>query len=99
MIGRYLTGTVGLLMIWLVIGAWRLRGRRTSLGPAAGAMMHEMLSDDRREAIQIVLEERAAERDPEDRDGHLPDLAKSSRAPAKRSKSRVGGWSRRPSSA
>ena len=83
MIGRYLTGIVGLLMIWLMIGAWRLRHRRTTLGPAAAAMMDEMLTTDRRAAIEVVLEERAAERDPEDRDGNLPDLAKSSGRPAK----------------
>jgi hypothetical protein len=78
MVGRYLTGLVGLLMVWLVIGAWRLRSRRTTLGPAAAAMMDEMLTNDRRAAIEIVLEERAAEHDPEDRDGNLPELAKSS---------------------
>ena len=83
MTGRYLTGIVGLLMIWLMIGAWRLRRRRITLGPAAGAMMDEMLTTDRRAAIEVVLEERAAERDPEDRDGNLPDLAKSSGGPVK----------------
>jgi hypothetical protein len=36
--------------------------------------MHEILNDDRRAAVEIILEERAAERDPEDRDGNLPDL-------------------------
>jgi len=80
MIGRYFTGIVGLMLIWLVIGAWRLRRRRSMPGPAAAAMMNEMLTNDRRAAIQIVLEERAAERDSEDRDGNLPDLAKSPRS-------------------
>jgi len=61
-------------MLWLVVGVWRLRGRRVSVGPAAGAMMHEMLNDRRRAAIEIVLEERAGHRDPEDRDGDLPQL-------------------------
>jgi hypothetical protein len=38
-------------------------------------MMAELMDDGRRAAVEIVLEERAAERDPEDRDGNLPDLA------------------------
>ena len=36
--------------------------------------MHDLLNDDRCAAIEIMLEERAAARDPEDRDGNLPDL-------------------------
>jgi hypothetical protein len=38
------------------------------------ATMHELLSKDRRAAVQIILEERTGERDPEDRDGNVPDL-------------------------
>ena len=33
-----------------------------------------MLNEDKRKAIEIVVEERAEARDPEDRDGNLPDL-------------------------
>lgn len=73
--GRYFSAVIVLLMLWLVIGAWRLRRRRVTIGPAAAAMMHEILNDDRRAAIEIILEERAGERDPEDRDGNLPELA------------------------
>ena len=70
----YISGVVALLIVWLVVGAWRLRKRRVTLGPAAAASMHEILSHDRRAAVQIILEERTGERDPEDRDGNLPDL-------------------------
>jgi hypothetical protein len=70
----YVSGLIALLMIWLAVGAWRLRRRRIAIGPAAAGMMHELLNEDRRAAVEIVLEERAAERDPEDRDGNLPDL-------------------------
>jgi hypothetical protein len=38
-------------------------------------MMTELLDDRRRAAIEIILEERTGERDVEDRDGNLPDLA------------------------
>ena len=72
-------GVIWLLIVWLVVGAWRLRRRRVTLGPAAAAAMHEILSDDKRAAIEIILEERAAARDPEHRDGNLPDLAKPKR--------------------
>jgi hypothetical protein len=37
-------------------------------------MMHEILTDDRRAAVEIILEERAGARDPEHRNGNLPDL-------------------------
>jgi hypothetical protein len=63
------------LLVWLMVGAWRLRKRRVSVGPAAAAAMNDLLDDQRRAAIEIILEERAAERDPEDRDGNLPQLA------------------------
>jgi hypothetical protein len=37
-------------------------------------MIHDLLNQDRRAAVEVIVEERAAERDPEDRDGNLPDL-------------------------
>lgn len=69
---RYLLGIVDFLIFWLMIGAWRLRRKRVSIGPAAAASMHEILNEDRRAAVEIILEERTGERDPEDRDGNLP---------------------------
>jgi hypothetical protein len=33
-----------------------------------------MLNEDRRNAIETIVEERAAARDPEDKDGNRPDL-------------------------
>ena len=71
----YFGGTLLLLFAWLLVGAWRLRKRRVVVGPAAGVMMEKLMHDGQRAAVEIVLEERAAERDPEDRDGNLPDLA------------------------
>jgi len=70
----YVTGIIFLLMVWLLAGAWRLRSRRVTLGPAAAATLHEIMNDERRTAVEIILEERTGERDPEDRDGNLPKL-------------------------
>jgi hypothetical protein len=76
-----------LAIAFLAVQAWRLRRRRVTPGPAAGATMHEILNDDRRKAIEIVLEERAAYHDPEDADGNLPDLERRSRRPPIRGES------------
>ena len=51
-----------------------LRKKRAIPGPAAAATIEELLSKDRRAAVQIILEERTGEHDAEDRDGNLPDL-------------------------
>ena len=63
------------LVVLMIVGIWRLRTRRLTVGPAMGASMTELMDDRRRVAIEIIIEERTAERDVEDRDGNLPDLA------------------------
>jgi hypothetical protein len=70
----YVSGGVALVMILFLVAAWRLRRRQTTLGAAGAATLHGLLSQDRRAAVEIILEERAAAHDPEDRDGNLPDL-------------------------
>ncbi len=50
----------------------RRRGTRPGAG-AAGAV-YDLLNQDRRKAIEIIVEQRAERRDPEDADGNLPDL-------------------------
>jgi hypothetical protein len=72
---RYVAVVIALTMLWLIVAAWRVR-KRGRVGPGAAGAMHEMLSNDRRAAVEVVVEDRAAERDPEDRDGNLPDLGK-----------------------
>ena len=73
--GWYVNAIVTGLMLCLMVGAWRLRRRRTTLGPGAAGTMYELLNEERRAAIEIIVEGRAAEHDPEDRDGNLPELA------------------------
>jgi hypothetical protein len=76
-----------LLIAPLLLVAWvwrRVRrrgdpaGRRPArfggVGPGAAGAFYEMLNEDRRRAIEIVVEQRAEKRDAEDADGNLPDL-------------------------
>jgi hypothetical protein len=70
-------------IVLLVIAVRRTRrGRRRlgGVGPSAAGTLDAFLGQDKRNAIEIIVEERAAARDPEDRDGNLPDLE----APRKR---------------
>jgi hypothetical protein len=52
----------------------RHRRRRGRIGAGAAGAVYGMLNEDKRNAVEIVVEERAGARDPEDRDGNLPDL-------------------------
>ena len=58
----------------LVAATWRLKRRRLGLGSAATGSLEQMLNEDRRNAVEIIIEQRAEARDPEDADGNLPDL-------------------------
>jgi len=53
---------------------WRLRTRRGRVGPGAAGAVYDMLNEDKRHAIELIVEQRTADRDPEDKDGNLPDL-------------------------
>lgn len=71
-----------ILLVALVVAVlWRLRRRRHNLGPGAFGTVHDMLSQDRRKAIELIVEERAEERRPENADGNLPDLEAPRRRP------------------
>ena len=67
---------------FLILLTTRLRRGDVSVGPGASGAVYDMLNEDKRKAIEIILEERAAYRDPEDADGNLPDL-NDPRAPKK----------------
>jgi hypothetical protein len=64
-------------MLLLIAAAYKTRRqrRRGGIGTGAAGIVYDMLNEDKRNAIEIIVEERAAARDPEDRDGNLPDLA------------------------
>jgi hypothetical protein len=66
----------------LVAAVWRVRRqrRRGGVGSAAAGTIYDWLNEDKRNAVEIVVEGRAEARDPEDADGNLPDLAGGRRA-------------------
>jgi hypothetical protein len=61
---------VGCLALFAV-AAWRLYTRRSrgGLGAGAAGAYYDMLSNDRRAAIEVIVEERAERQDPETKDG------------------------------
>jgi hypothetical protein len=61
-------------IVALVILFYRQRRRRGHVGSAGIGSVYDMLNEDKRNAAHMVVEERAGARDPEDRDGNLPDL-------------------------
>lgn len=66
-------------LIILAVSAFGKRRRgeyRGSSLPGAGAYgaVYDMLNEDKRKAIEIIVEEKAEARDPEDADGNLPEL-------------------------
>ncbi|MFL6279990.1 MAG: hypothetical protein ACJ731_07765 [Vicinamibacterales bacterium] len=65
---------VWLVAIVAVILVFSGRRRRRHVGAAASGAVYDMLNEDKRNAVEIIVEERAGARDPEDRDGNLPDL-------------------------
>ena len=61
-------------IVVLIVAFSRPRRRGGRVGAAAIGSVYHMLNEDKRKAVEIVVEERAGARDPEDRDGNLPDL-------------------------
>jgi hypothetical protein len=66
------------VMILFVIAYVKVRRQRGSVwgrpGPGAAGAIYDMLNQDKRNAIEIIVEEKAEERDPETADGNLPEL-------------------------
>lgn len=63
-----------LLVALLVAAAWRLHRRRGRIGPGAIGALNEMLNDEKRRAVQVLVEKRAEQQGPEVPGGNLPDL-------------------------
>jgi len=67
-------------LIWIVALVaiatlvWRGGGRPRRLGSASVGSVYDMLNEDKRNAVELIVEGRAEARDPEHADGNLPDL-------------------------
>jgi len=76
--------TIGILVVGALLVVFRLslstkgakkarrRGRLGSPGPGAAGAIYEMLNEDKRRAIEIIVEEKAAARDEETADDTVP---------------------------
>jgi hypothetical protein len=71
-----IAGSIWIVAIVLLFVAHRRSRRRGRLraGSAGAGAVYGWLNEDKRKAVEIVVEGRAEARDPEDRDGNLPDL-------------------------
>jgi hypothetical protein len=63
-----------IVLLFLAYRRIRTQRRRGGVGTAAAGSVYDWLNEEKRNAVEIIVEERAAARDPEDRDGNLPDL-------------------------
>jgi hypothetical protein len=63
---------VGVLFLAFRALARDRRGRTFGVGPGAAGTIYDMLNEDKRKAIEIIVEGRAAHRDPETADDLPP---------------------------
>jgi len=66
---------VAIVLLILAVRRTRAQRRRGGVGSAAAGAVYGWLNEEKRNAVEIVVEGRAEARDPEDADGNLPDLA------------------------
>ena len=66
---------VAIVLLLVAARRARVQRRRGGIGSASAGMIDDWLNEDKRKAVAIVVEGRAAARDAEDRDGNLPHLA------------------------
>jgi hypothetical protein len=68
-------------VIVVCVSAFQKRGTgRSSPGAGACGAVYDLLNEDRRRAIELIVERKAEARDAEDADGNLPDLENPVRA-------------------
>jgi hypothetical protein len=64
-----------IMLLFVAVKRGRKRRRRGGVGSGAAGAIYGLLNEDKRKAVEIIVEHRAEAQDPEDRDGNLPDLA------------------------
>jgi hypothetical protein len=62
----------GVFFLLIPLIGWRLRQRRGRIGPAAVGSVYDVLNEERRRAVEIIVEEKTGERDSE----HVDDTLK-----------------------
>ena len=65
---------VVLIAVVALLASIGRRSRGPGPGSAAAGAVYDMLNEDKRHALEIIVEQRAEARDPEEADGNLPDL-------------------------
>jgi hypothetical protein len=68
---------VGVVLLFAAItgrGSDSRSGGGLRPGPGTVGTVYDMLNEDKRKAVEMIVEEKAGARDPEDKDGNLPDL-------------------------
>ena len=63
-----------MLIVFCAAAVKVMRRRGSRFGAGAAGTVYELLNEDKRKAIEIIVEERAEERDSETADGDLPQL-------------------------
>jgi len=72
--------TIAIVLLLVAVFRRRRPGqRRGGVGTAAVGAVYGFLNEDKQKAVEIIVEGRAEARDPEHRDGNLPDLEKPTR--------------------
>ena len=67
-------GALGVLIWWLTGPPDPNAPRGSSVGAGTVGTIYDLLNEEKRKAVEIIVEQRAEARDPEDADGNLPDL-------------------------
>lgn len=62
------------LLVVVVLLARRAKRKGGAIRGGVIGANYEWLSQDKRQAVEYIIEEKAESRDPEDADGNLPDL-------------------------
>jgi hypothetical protein len=74
-IGGIIWGIATVLLVVVVLLARRAKRKGGAIRGGVIGANYEWLSQDKRQAVEYIIEDKAEARDPEDADGNLPDLA------------------------
>lgn len=67
-------GAIGALVWWVTAPSDPNAPRASGVGAGTVGTIYDLLNEEKRKAVEIIVEQRAEARDPESVDGNLPDL-------------------------